>query len=199
MIPGNVDFLGRMYAFGAMLSFTIAHAAVIQLRRKPPPIEDCRTACGRTSIGGVELAGVRRRRRASGPGSRGSSWSSRTRRRATRASPGSRPASSSTRSTGAGSAMPLRETVRAPSLRAGGGARVPDDPRADRARAASRDEAVDVACRLAAERGATIVALRVIVVPLDLPLDAELPERGGGGGPPARRGARRRRRPTACA
>src|SRR5437762_2524984 len=28
MIPGNVDFVGRMYAFGAMLSFTIAHAAV---------------------------------------------------------------------------------------------------------------------------------------------------------------------------
>src|SRR6185312_5427722 len=26
--------LGHMYAFGAMLSFTIAHAAVIQLRRK---------------------------------------------------------------------------------------------------------------------------------------------------------------------
>ena len=39
MIPGNVDFIGRMYAFGAMLSFTIAHAAVIQLRRKPSPIE----------------------------------------------------------------------------------------------------------------------------------------------------------------
>ena len=39
MLPGNVDFIGRMYAFGAMLSFTIAHASVIQLRRKPPPVE----------------------------------------------------------------------------------------------------------------------------------------------------------------
>ncbi|RDJ93016.1 ATP-binding cassette domain-containing protein, partial [Lacticaseibacillus rhamnosus] len=38
LLPGNVDFIGRMYAFGAMLSFTIAHAAVIQLRRKPPPV-----------------------------------------------------------------------------------------------------------------------------------------------------------------
>ena len=37
-------------------------------------------------------------------------------------------------------------------------------------------EAIDLAARLAAERGATIVALRVIVVPIDLPLDAELPE-----------------------
>ena len=40
MLPGNVDFIGRMYAFGAMLSFTIAHAAVIQMRRKPPPVEE---------------------------------------------------------------------------------------------------------------------------------------------------------------
>jgi basic amino acid/polyamine antiporter, APA family len=37
-------------------------------------------------------------------------------------------------------------------------------------------ESVDLAARLAAERGATIVALRVIVVPLDQPLDAHLPE-----------------------
>ena len=47
--PGNVDFIGRMYAFGAMLSFTIAHAAVIQLRRKPPPVEEpyrVRPNCG---------------------------------------------------------------------------------------------------------------------------------------------------------
>ena len=35
-------------------------------------------------------------------------------------------------------------------------------------------EAIDLAARLAAERGATIVALRVIVVPLDRPIDAEM-------------------------
>ena len=40
-------------------------------------------------------------------------------------------------------------------------------------------EAIDLAARLAAERGATIVALRVIVVPLDSPLDAPMPARGG--------------------
>ncbi len=40
MLPGNVDFIGRMYAFGAMLSFTIAHVSLIQMRRKPPPVED---------------------------------------------------------------------------------------------------------------------------------------------------------------
>src|SRR5438270_3254589 len=34
LLPGNVDFIGRMYAFGAMLSFTVAHAAVVALRHR---------------------------------------------------------------------------------------------------------------------------------------------------------------------
>src|SRR5204863_1978855 len=34
VLSGQVDFLGRMYAFGAMLSFTIAHVAVTALRFK---------------------------------------------------------------------------------------------------------------------------------------------------------------------
>src|SRR5215510_12559019 len=33
MVPGKTNFLATMYSFGAMLSFTIAHIAVIQLRR----------------------------------------------------------------------------------------------------------------------------------------------------------------------
>jgi len=36
LIPGQADFLGNMYAFGAMLSFSIAHAAVIRLRLTQP-------------------------------------------------------------------------------------------------------------------------------------------------------------------
>ncbi|HEV7918782.1 MAG TPA: universal stress protein, partial [Solirubrobacterales bacterium] len=36
VIPGKADFLGTMYAFGAMLSFTIAHVAVVRLRFKHP-------------------------------------------------------------------------------------------------------------------------------------------------------------------
>jgi APA family basic amino acid/polyamine antiporter len=36
IIPGQATFLGNMYAFGAMLSFTIAHLAVIRLRFKEP-------------------------------------------------------------------------------------------------------------------------------------------------------------------
>ncbi|MGI8411248.1 MAG: amino acid permease [Solirubrobacteraceae bacterium] len=36
LIPGQANFLGNMYAFGAMLSFTIAHLAVIRLRIREP-------------------------------------------------------------------------------------------------------------------------------------------------------------------
>jgi APA family basic amino acid/polyamine antiporter len=39
LLPGQTDFLATMYSFGAMLSFTIAHVAVIQLRRKKPDVE----------------------------------------------------------------------------------------------------------------------------------------------------------------
>jgi basic amino acid/polyamine antiporter, APA family len=39
ILPGQADFLGTIYAFGAMLSFTIAHAAVVALRIKHPDVE----------------------------------------------------------------------------------------------------------------------------------------------------------------
>jgi APA family basic amino acid/polyamine antiporter len=38
LLPGKADFLGKMYAFGAMLSFTIAHISVIRLRAKAPDV-----------------------------------------------------------------------------------------------------------------------------------------------------------------
>jgi basic amino acid/polyamine antiporter, APA family len=38
LLPGQADFLGLMYAFGAMLSFTIAHVSVIRLRIKLPEV-----------------------------------------------------------------------------------------------------------------------------------------------------------------
>ena len=37
------------------------------------------------------------------------------------------------------------------------------------------EAAVDLACRLATERGASIIALTVLELPMQLPLDAELP------------------------
>jgi APA family basic amino acid/polyamine antiporter len=36
IIPGQADFLGNIYAFGAMLSFSIAHLALIRLRVSKP-------------------------------------------------------------------------------------------------------------------------------------------------------------------
>src|SRR4051794_2793046 len=39
MLPGETDFLATMYSFGAMLSFTIAHVAVIRLRQRQPDRE----------------------------------------------------------------------------------------------------------------------------------------------------------------
>jgi len=36
ILPGQTDFLGNLYSFGAMLSFTIAHVAVIALRYRQP-------------------------------------------------------------------------------------------------------------------------------------------------------------------
>jgi basic amino acid/polyamine antiporter, APA family len=39
LIPGKTDFLATMYSFGAMLSFTIAHIAVIKLRHSRPDAE----------------------------------------------------------------------------------------------------------------------------------------------------------------
>ena len=36
ILPGQLDFLATMYSFGAMLSFTIAHVALLRLRRRHP-------------------------------------------------------------------------------------------------------------------------------------------------------------------
>jgi APA family basic amino acid/polyamine antiporter len=38
ILPGQADFLGTIYAFGAMLSFTVAHVSVIALRIKEPDV-----------------------------------------------------------------------------------------------------------------------------------------------------------------
>jgi APA family basic amino acid/polyamine antiporter len=39
ILPGKANFLGTIYAFGAMLSFTMAHLSVIALRVKHPDFE----------------------------------------------------------------------------------------------------------------------------------------------------------------
>jgi APA family basic amino acid/polyamine antiporter len=39
ILPGEAEFLGTVYAFGAMLGFTVAHASVVALRIKEPDRE----------------------------------------------------------------------------------------------------------------------------------------------------------------
>ncbi len=55
IVPGQAEFLGTIYAFGAMLSFTIAHAAVIGLRIKEPDRERPYRGPGSVRVRGREL------------------------------------------------------------------------------------------------------------------------------------------------
>jgi APA family basic amino acid/polyamine antiporter len=55
ILPGQADFLGQVYAFGAMLSFTIAHLAVIKLRRSQPDQARPYRGPGQITIRGHEL------------------------------------------------------------------------------------------------------------------------------------------------
>ncbi len=55
ILPGQADFLGTIYAFGAMLSFTIAHLAVIALRIKDPDRERPWRGPGNVRWRGYEL------------------------------------------------------------------------------------------------------------------------------------------------
>ena len=57
LLPGQAAFLGNMYAFGAMLSFTVAHAAVIRMRLTQPDRERPYRGPGTLRIAGRELPG----------------------------------------------------------------------------------------------------------------------------------------------
>ncbi|MBV8079589.1 MAG: universal stress protein, partial [Actinobacteria bacterium] len=175
MLPGNVDFIGRMYAFGAMLSFTIAHASVIQMRRRPPPVEEPYRVPPSVRFRGVDwplfavLGGL----------GTAAAWIVVVVQDAP------------TRYAGLGWLavgfvvytiyrrrlnVPLARTMRAPIPL---GPAVALEYRGILVPIVSGIEsleAIDLAARLAAERGATIVALRVLVVPMELPLDAPMPE-----------------------
>jgi basic amino acid/polyamine antiporter, APA family len=55
IVPGQADFLGVIYAFGAMLSFTMAHASVVALRLKQPDRERPWRGPGTLRVRGREL------------------------------------------------------------------------------------------------------------------------------------------------
>jgi basic amino acid/polyamine antiporter, APA family len=170
LLTGQVDFLGRMYAFGAMLSFTIAHVAVITLRIKKP--DDEMEWRARPSIGRWPLFAI-----VGGLGT-GIAWLVVVEQDAP------------TRYAGIGwlalgfvfyplyrrrLGEPLRRTVRAPVVITVGALEY-SNILVPVASGYPSDEAMDVACRLARERRSRIVAITVVEVPLDLPLDAYLPD-----------------------
>jgi basic amino acid/polyamine antiporter, APA family len=176
LLPGRVNFLGTMYSFGAMLSFTIAHASIIQLRRRKQepgvyrahpnlrigdldlPLFALIGGLG-TSIAWVVVVVQYPPARWAGLAWLAAGfvfyWLYRTRVLE----------------------QPLTETVRAPMLVLGPSLTieyrtivVPVK------RTGESEEALVAAARLAAQRGATVVVVHVIEVPLSLPLDARLPE-----------------------
>jgi basic amino acid/polyamine antiporter, APA family len=51
LLPGQETFLGSIYSFGALLSFTMAHASVIRLRRKLPDFARSYRGPGNLQIG----------------------------------------------------------------------------------------------------------------------------------------------------
>jgi APA family basic amino acid/polyamine antiporter len=55
ILPGQADFLGVIYAFGAMLSFTMAHASVVALRVNRPDAERPWRGPGNLRVGGRDL------------------------------------------------------------------------------------------------------------------------------------------------
>jgi APA family basic amino acid/polyamine antiporter len=176
LLPGQIDFLGTMYSFGAMLSFTIAHVSLVVLRYRDRDEE--LTFRGRPNIrlGGVDwpifaLVGAL---------GTGIAWVV-----VVVQTPGTRYAGLAWLAIGFAIYIvyrkrvvrePLRATVRAPAAFGPALALeyreilvpvVPGQP---------SDEATDLACRLAAERGSRIVALTVLEVPLDRPLGEDLLE-----------------------
>ena len=55
LLPGQADFLGLIYAFGAMLSFSMAHLAVIRLRMTQPDVPRPYRSPGHLRVRGYDL------------------------------------------------------------------------------------------------------------------------------------------------
>ena len=175
LLPGDVNFVGTLYSLGATLSFTVAHAAMVRLRMRPNPAVTYRARPNLrlrgvdwplfAIFGGIATGASFLVILVQNPLTRwvGLGWIvaglvgyAIYRRFWVRA--------------------PLTETVKAPP--AFGAALALEYRRIVVPIVPGRpsDDALDVACRLAAERGARVVALTVIEIPLELPLDAELPD-----------------------
>ena len=177
LLPGETTFLGTMYSFGAMLSFTIAHVAIIGLRYRRREEELVFRARPNLSVAGIDwplfaiVGGL-----ATGTAwivvvvqEEGTRWAglgwlalgfigyALYRRRVVR--------------------VPMRATVRAPALVLGPSLTVEYRTIVVPViRSNETEEALVAAARLAADRGSTVAVVNVIEVPLDLPLDVRLPD-----------------------
>ncbi|MGE5691674.1 MAG: amino acid permease [Pseudomonadota bacterium] len=177
MLPGDTTFIGTLYSFGATLSFTVAHVSLVQLRRlRRDETEVAFRARPNLRLRGVDwplfaiVGGL----------ATGASWLVIVIE------------NEATRWVGLGWLAagllfyavyrrlyvrePLAASVRAPVVFAPAAAveyarllvPVKEGP--------ASDEAMEVAARLASDRGARIRAVAVVEVPLHLPLDAYLPD-----------------------
>jgi basic amino acid/polyamine antiporter, APA family len=175
ILPGSTTFIGTLYSFGATLSFTIAHAALIRLRAKEPRAELAFRARPNVWWRGVPwplfaiVGGI----------ATGLSWLVIVVQNAD-----IRWAGLSWLALGLVFYFvyrryvvhePLASTVRAPALVVG-----PSLVAEYRTivvpivRSPESEDALIAAARLAADRGSTIVVLHVLELPLDRPLTADL-------------------------
>ena len=176
ILPGEITFLAELYAFGSMISFTAAHVSVIRLRYREPDLERpfraplnvriAGTAVPMTAVlGGMGTFAVWCVIMYYKPlsGIVGVAWVALglvvyvVFRKA--------------------HGYSLTKTVKSPTLPA----TLQDDIVYDQLLVPVRDSRVSeemmvLACQLATERNASIDALYVIEVPLNLPIDASLPE-----------------------
>ena len=177
LLPGQTTFLGTMYAFGAMLSFTIAHLAVIGLRYRRPDDELVFRARPNLRIGKVDwpLFAI------IGGAATALAWLVIVVQEA------------NTRWVGLGWLVlgfvgyavyrrffvhaPMSETVRAPAMVLGPSLTVEYRTIVvPVVRTAESEEALVAAARVADERAARVAIVHVIELPLDLPLDVRLPD-----------------------
>jgi APA family basic amino acid/polyamine antiporter len=177
LLPGQVEFLGTMYSFGAMLSFTIAHVSLVALRAKRPHDEFAFRGFPNLRWRGVDwplfaLVGAL---------GTGLAWLV-----VVVQTPDTRYAGLGWLALGFAAyfvyrrfvvRLPLRETVRAPALLLGPSLEIEYRTIVVPVlRTAESEEALVAAARLAARRRAVVVAVHVIEVPMELSLGGGLPD-----------------------